>query len=203
MDSTRADAASQQTVSELALLLGDLADRMALIGGVAVNFWRAPRYTHDVDFTAEADPGLMSGISERLVSAGYRVTREQAANSASGPDFVQFVNDSASPPRIVEFQAAKTEFQALVITRGRRLSDDQSLLVATPEDLIVLKLIANRPQDIADSIELAQIAGLDWVYIEHWCGSWAIADRARGLKIAAAAEGRRLGELRAAYDASP
>lgn len=203
MDSTRVDAAAQRTVADLASLLEDMADRIVLIGGVAVNFWRAPRYTHDVDFTAQADPALMARIAERLAGAGYRVTREQAPDAPSGPDFIQFVNDAISPPGIVEFQAAKTDFQTLAISRGRKLSDEQPLPVATPEDLIVLKLIANRPQDIADSIELAQMPDLDWPYIEQWCDAWNVVDRAASLRNAVAAEGKRLADLAAGYDPSP
>lgn len=80
-------------------------------------------------------------------------------DAPSGPDFVQFTDAQHTPPRVVEFQAAKTEFQELTIARGKRLSRDQPFAVATPKDLIVLKLIAKRPQDVSDCVELAQAPG--------------------------------------------
>lgn len=197
MDSTKADESALSLVAALSALLGDVADELVLIGGVAVNFWRQPRYTHDVDFNARADPALMALISERLGDAGYRVTRSQASDAPSGPDFLQFKNTESAAPLIVEFQTAKTDFQELTIARGKRLSADQPFAVATPEDLIVLKLIANRPQDISDCIGLAGLPDLDWDYIDHWCGIWQVEERADGLRVAIDDERRRVEELMA------
>ena len=37
------------------------------------------------------------------------------------------------------------------------ITDDVSAKVATPEDLIIMKLIASRPQDVADVIALREL----------------------------------------------
>ncbi len=48
--------------------------------------------------------------------------------------------------------------------------------VATAEDLIVLKLIANRPKDQVDLLALAALPGIDWSYIERWADAWNVRD---------------------------
>ncbi|HJW70905.1 MAG TPA: hypothetical protein VJ829_16250 [Candidatus Binatia bacterium] len=59
--------------------------------------------------------------------------------------------------------------------------------MSTPEeielsDLIVLKLIANRPKDHVDLLGLVQLDALDWAYVEHWAAEWCVADRLRVLR---------------------
>ncbi len=53
--------------------------------------------------------------------------------------------------------------------------------VVSPEDLIVYKLLAGRPQDRLDILAMldAFAAGervIDWSYIEHWCDVWEARD---------------------------
>lgn len=43
LGSTEADPDGERAIAELAAILGDLADEMVLIGGMAFNFWRGPR----------------------------------------------------------------------------------------------------------------------------------------------------------------
>ena len=54
--------------------------------------------------------------------------------------------------------------------------------VATPEDLIVYKLIADRPRDRDDVLAILRTqarAGraLDWAYVERWTRFWNVSDR--------------------------
>jgi hypothetical protein len=81
-----------------------------------------------------------------------------------------------------------------MISRARRLTPDQPFGVATPEDLIVLKLIANRSRDIADCTELTQLPDLDWPFIDRWCDVWH-ADRAQGLREAMERERKHIEDL--------
>ena len=164
-----------------------------LIGGQARNFWAEPRATLDYDFTTAADAEGFQRLREALLDEGFRIVRDQGPSQPSGPDFVQFIKDSTR--EAIDFQTAKTEFQVSVVERGVRLDPDQPLRVATAEDLIVLKLIANRPQDITDCIEVAMSRDLDWAYIDHWCDEFQVRDRADGLREAMEQERRRIEDL--------
>lgn len=148
--------------------------RYAVIGAHAVNAWVEPRFTADIDITISASPAEYDRLREKLAEAGFELAVEYGADLASGPDFLRFVaiEDGAS----VELQSAKTAFQLAIIQRAV-LADGAA--VATPEDLIVMKLIADRPKDRLDIAQLATIPGLDWDYIAAWAREWQIQDRLR------------------------
>ena len=74
----------------------------------------------------------------------------------------------------LEVQTAKTDFQREVVRRAA-VSDD-GVRVASPEDLIVLKLIANRPKDQVDLLALAALGDLDWAYVERWADAWGVRE---------------------------
>lgn len=193
MDSSRPDSEAQAFIEELRQIFGEHRASCVLIGGAAVNFWREPRFTADLDFIVAAEPAVISEVVERLRAAGFEVAREQACDLPSGPDFLQVVKPGTN--RRVEFQAAKTPFQEQVIERG--VSDGRAapFTIASPEDLIILKLIANRSKDHADLIELGQIEGLDWSYVEPWAEVWQVTGRLAELRAALAAEEQRRRDL--------
>jgi hypothetical protein len=155
----------------------------AVIGGHAVNAWLEPRFTADVDITVQAGSEEAQRLTEVLVAAGYRVARRHGDALPSGPDFVRFVSENEMVT--LEVQTAKTEFQREVLRRAA--SREERPRVATPEDLIVMKLIADRPKDRIDLLGLIELAGLDWGYVERWTEEWQVRDRLEALR----AENRR------------
>jgi hypothetical protein len=150
----------------------------ALIGAHAVNAWIEPRFTADVDVTVQAGPEGIERLEDLLGQRGYRVTREHGADLPSGPDFVRFASESESVT--LEVQAAKTEFQRESLRRAA--SSGSAPRIATPEDLIVMKLIADRPKDQIDLQGLIRLAALDWAYVERWATEWGVSDRLRALR---------------------
>lgn len=150
-----------------------------LIGGAAVNAFEDPRFTKDIDLTVEADAEAVARFIALLERNGFEVVRSQENGASSGPDFVQVMRPGTTD--LIDIITAKTEFQELIINRAIR-APGQSLPVATPEDLIVLKLIANRPIDHADTFLLARDNAIDWPYVEHWAEVWQVGDRLRGLR---------------------
>ena len=57
-----------------------------------------------------------------------------------------------------------------------------ALRVATPEDLVVMKLIADRPKDRVDLAGLARLPRLDRRYVERWAREWQVLEKARALR---------------------
>lgn len=154
-------------------LLASLGDDYAVIGAHAVNCWLEPRLTGDIDVTAAADREKLASFRARLLGDGFRVGREHGAEAPSGPDFIRFV--SADGEIVIEVQVAKTELQRDVIRRAARAPS--GLRVATVEDLIVLKLIADRTKDQADLEGLLALGALDWAYVEKWAAAWGVLER--------------------------
>lgn len=48
--------------------------------------------------------------------------------------------------------------------------------MATPEVLIILKLIANRSIDHRDIFTLVEAQPIDWGYVEQWAEQWEVSD---------------------------
>jgi len=159
-------------LATVARLLDQAGVAYAVIGAHAVNAWVEPRLTADIDVTAHADARGINRLEKVLAGAGWSLERQHGATQPSGPDFVRF----ASADRLItlEVQTAKTDLQREVIHRAVVAED--GVRVATPEDLIVLKLIANRPKDQADLLALAALATIDWAYIERWADTWGLRD---------------------------
>lgn len=167
-------------LSEIALLLERATVRYVVIGAHAVNAWIEPRITADVDVTVEVAPDL-ERLKEMLADAGYRLTGTHGADQSSGPDFLRFV--SSNDAVVLELQVAKTAFQREVIRRAVSVTDGPR--VATVEDLIVMKLIANRPKDQADLHGLAALSAVDWPYVERWADEWGVASVLQRLRSGA------------------
>lgn len=154
----------------LARLLDAAGVQYALIGGHAVNGWLEPRFTADVDLTIEAGVERMDRLAEVLLEAGFEQNTLEGADQSSGPDFARFT--SSDYDLVLEFQAAKTSLQDSVISRAQTTPD--GLRIATPEDLIIPKLIANRPKDRIDLLGLCALPTLDWDYLREWARRWEV-----------------------------
>ena len=160
--------APEHPLAWLAALLAELRLRYAVIGAHAVNAWLEPRFTADIDLTIELTAETSRELAAAFERAGLSQTRIHGTGAASGPDFVRFA--SADRRVTVEFQVAKTEFQHEVVRRG--VIGAAGLRVATVEDLIVLKLIANRPKDQLDLLGMVALPSIDWAYVERWANEW-------------------------------
>ena len=180
--SSRAERAepNQGLITFTAAVFARAALKGTIIGGLARNHWEQPRVTYGLDLTVAADKSGLAMVVESFVDHGYVVVRSQEPDQRSGPDFVQLYHPQLH--YVVEFQAAKTAFQSLVIERGVPIPGAEPLTVASREDLVVMKLIAFRSKDQNDLDELASHADLDWAYVEHWAGVWGVEDRLEQLR---------------------
>lgn len=167
------------SITDLLALLDGAGVPYAVIGGHAVNTWLEPRFTAGIDVTVQAGGADMARLKATLATRGYVLTREHGADLPSGPDFVRF--SSPDGITILEVQAAKTDFQREVI---RRTVSAGAARVATREDLIVMKLIANRAKDQVDLVGLLVLPEIDWEYVEHWAKEWGVFDRLANLRQA-------------------
>jgi len=157
-----------KSLDQVARILNAAHTPYALIGGHAVNLVLEPRFTADIDITIAADPAGLARVRAALLGAGFHTEREHGTKQVSGPDFVRFDDDDGT---IVELQTAKTAFQRSAIARA---NDHAGIRVATAEDLIVFKAIANRPKDQIDLLGLARLPNIDWNYVEAHARDWGV-----------------------------
>ncbi|HYC49483.1 MAG TPA: nucleotidyl transferase AbiEii/AbiGii toxin family protein [Gemmatimonadaceae bacterium] len=157
----------------MAGILAEAGVSYVVIGGHAVNCWLEPRLTGDVDLTVAADSRQLEALRTALEKEGFVSMREHGGQAQSGPDFIRFW--CASRALVLEVQTAKTAFQREVLSRA--IATPDGVRVASVEDLIILKLIADRPKDQADLAGLLGLSALDWPYIEKWSAAWGVLER--------------------------
>ena len=121
----------------------------AIIGGVAASLQGQARATEDVDALLRLDEKSLDHFLDMAMAEGFR---------ARIPDAVSFARRSAvlllehKASRVsVDLTICRLPFESDTIDRARVIvMGGLQLSVAAPEDLIIMKAIAHRPQDLQD-----------------------------------------------------
>jgi hypothetical protein len=162
----------RNALEALASLLGRLGIRWMLIGALAANRYRATtRLTQDVDLLlADLGPGL-AALERALAEAGWSLRR-----ALPGGEVLRLRHPELGAADLI---VAGTDYERVALSRARaeRLGSAAEVPVATIEDVIVLKLVAGRAQDLAD-IEaiLSAKPTLDREYLEEWVAFWDLVE---------------------------
>lgn len=147
----------------------------AVIGGLAIIARVKARSTDDLDVVIAAPPSDVTRILEVARRHGYRWDESHV------PDFVEMgLMRLAGESYGLDVILADSDLLAAVVARATPVSFEETVLpVATLEDLVLLKLDANRPIDIDDvlSIKDAFGAALDYVYLRDAATRAGILDR--------------------------
>ncbi|MEB2345621.1 MAG: hypothetical protein OZ948_12860 [Deltaproteobacteria bacterium] len=169
---------SGRSVSALGAILDRLGIAWTLIGALAANRYRREvRLTGDVDvLVAHHGPGLVA-FEAAFSDAGWSVRR-------GTPDgaILRLRHPTLGAADVV---LAETDYQRSALERARRetIEDGAPVRVLRVEDVIVHKLIAGRPRDVDDIVEiLAAGSGIDAAYVEHWAAFWDVLERWRQLR---------------------
>lgn len=120
-----------------------------LFGAQAAIVYGAARLTADVDVTVRLPDAMSSqSLAHHLVDGGFRLR-------VSDPDFIDrtrvipFVHHGTALPLDVVLAGPGIEDQFLSRVHVRTIEGVQ-VRVASPEDLIVMKILAGRPKDLED-----------------------------------------------------
>jgi hypothetical protein len=155
----------------------------AIIGAVARNAWAPPRATTDLDLVVVADHATLVAIAGALESLGYSRVREQRAEAGDPfPDIIVFRAEETDL-RQVDVLVAKTSFEDDVLRRAETITlEEVRLPVASPEGIVVYKLLADRSRDREDirailSTQARAARPFDWSYVERWSEFWRMRDR--------------------------
>ncbi len=149
--------------------------RGVIIGGVAASLLGRPRLTHDVDVLVLLDQAQWSTFLAAAAPFHFVARVEDPVEFARRARVLPVHHSPSAIDVDVVFGALRFEEQALV--RARTLTaGGVSFPVATPEDLVVMKMVAHRPQDLIDveSILDAQ-PRLDLRRVRRWLSEFAAA----------------------------
>lgn len=162
-----------------------------LVGGLAVGAWTEPRATKDCDLAVSvpADPGPLEAALRR---AGLIVARGDLSRATEGGSVRLHLDREDQPALIVDLLCAGTAFEREALARRRTLDVlGVRMYVVGPDDLVIYKLIAGRPQDLADVDRLLRFgrAPEDEPRLRRWARAWEVEDRLDRAILAARRDG--------------
>lgn len=151
----------------------------AVMGGIAVRSYGIPRPTYDLDFTLALPRERLPELYAAVQQIGYTVPEAFQTgwvDQVSGLPLVKFRWYRQEQGIDIDVFLAEAPFQQEVLKRRRfEQIDGLSAWLVSPEDLILLKLLASRPRDLADIGDVLFTQGqLDKTYLRHWADALGV-----------------------------
>jgi predicted nucleotidyltransferase len=141
-----------------------------IIGGQAVLVYGEPRLTRDIDISIGVStdrlPDVMKVLSEARLKPLSKEIEAFVAQTMVLPAL-----DEPTGVR-VDFIFSTSSFEIGAMSRARKKEINGRLVnFASPEDLIVHKIVAGREQDLKDAASvILKNSGVDRDYIRKWLG---------------------------------
>lgn len=166
--------------------LAEAGVEYVFIGALAAIEWGRPRATTDIDLVVSVEPSRWPALHQALSAHGLTAAAGIGPADPADllPDIAVYWSDGTPAVRVVVF-IAKTGFERAVFETARRRNvAGRSVPIASPEAVLIYKLLASRPKDLIDVqavFEARTLAAtpLDWAFLEHWASEWSIEDRLR------------------------
>lgn len=171
-----------EALREIAGIFESLSACYAVMGGMAVRIHGIPRPTHDIDFTVALPRERLPDFFARATEAGYTVAESYLrgwVDQVAGMPLVKLRMYLAAHGIDIDIFLAESDFQASLLARRRREDlEGGPLWIVSPEDLILLKLVAGRPRDLVDVQDVIFTQGqLDERYLHRWAAALGVSDR--------------------------
>ena len=119
----------------------------ALVGGLAVAVWGAPRATKDIDLLVL--PDALDAAMAAVARCGFTLCAAPL-RFRDGMDLQRVSKVEAGAHMTVDFILVNESLQPIWASRQRVHTDDGPLCVVSRDALVAMKAQAARPQDIAD-----------------------------------------------------
>lgn len=158
-----------RVLSGLEHLIQATGGRLAVIGGVAVVLNGYLRNTVDVDAIVEIDFTHLENFISTASSFGFEARIPDAVEFARRYYVLQLRHLPTLLP--VDLSLALTPFEREAISRGRTADlEGVSITVLVPEDLLIMKSVAQRPIDLIDVVELYKLHSqqIDLKRVRYW-----------------------------------
>jgi len=152
-------------------LLNEHDVRYVIVGGIAVILHGSPRLTADLDIIIDLDPVKAGQAIDVLQRAGFvaeiPIDIRQFADENVRRGWITEKNmkalslhDREVPPMVIDILAESPMAFEDLYRRAKLVAlDEMTLRVASIADLIVLKRLSGRPEDLRDIAELEKIDG--------------------------------------------
>jgi hypothetical protein len=144
--------------------------RHALVGGLGVSMRGRPRLTQDIDFLVDIPQIALPGLLDDLVERGFSLDPAVVVNEYVREHMTAFSFGSVRidwlKPVLPFYARALADASPLVWSEGHSIS------VASPEGLIMTKMVSFRPRD-QDDIETLLTANRDTIEVDLIRQEWA------------------------------
>lgn len=162
-----------RALADITQLFNRLNISYVVMGGIAVRVYGIARPTYDIDVTIALGRDRLPELYQAVRELGYSVPEAYGGgwvDQVGGMPLVKVRLFLPAGGVDVDLFLAESKYQDQLLARRRHVSvDDLSVWLVSPEDLILLKLIAGRPRDFADIGDVLFTQGqLDENYMHQW-----------------------------------
>ena len=142
-----------ELIAKVYRVLRDLQLQPILIGGQAVILHGHVRYTRDADFSVLASPQDAQAVVEQLTSLDCRPKYPEWQTSVQ---LSMVLPLNHVPTKFgIDISFVPSEYLAGCLTRASTaMISSQAVPMLSVEDLVIHKVVAGRPQDVTDAVEL-------------------------------------------------
>lgn len=156
--------------------------RYAVMGGLAARVFSIPRPTYNIDFTLAVARDLLPELYDAAEKAGYHVPvayRSGWVDAVANMPIVKLGMQLGSQGIDIDVFLSESEFQESILARRSQHDVGGRLMwLVSPEDLIVLKVLANRDRDRGDVQDVLFMQGaVDRDYMRHWAERLGVLER--------------------------
>lgn len=172
----------EETLFEIVAVLDAERITYAVMGGLAVRVYTIPRATQDVDVTIDIAMDRLEYLRDRLYDAGCSIPHAYDSgwlDRVAGMPLFKVARHVESGDVDIDIFVAESYFQDSILTRRVQVEmSGKPVWLVSPEDLVLLKITADRPRDRIDVQDLFFALGdLDDAYLDQWADKLGIADK--------------------------
>jgi hypothetical protein len=150
-----------ETLKKTVAVIENLKISYCLFGGLAMQAYKRIRATLDVDIMAALGDIAENDFIVTMEKSGFKLARAKGIIEIKGFKFFRFLyagkDDEYGLDIFVDIALMKGEFQQHILRRRKQFDFSGSKIhIASCEDLILLKILAQRPLDNADAEALLE-----------------------------------------------
>lgn len=166
-----------------------------LYGGMAAGLWGEPRYTEDVDFVLFVPERQVVRFLRAAARRGFAVNEDLALQQLQISGWARLPLGEARSPWHLDLTLGDSPFDRSALRRRRAVTlFGRTVWVASPEDLVIYKLVSGRDRDLLDVRRIGERQeALDAAYLRRWARWWeeqGVAGIARRVEALLKASGR-------------
>jgi hypothetical protein len=163
----------ERVAREIVDFLNLLKIDYAIVGGFAVRVHALPRPTWDLDVVVNLTPERLNALIQKADDEGYDIddaVKTGWRDSVRGMPTIKFRMFEPEGKVDVDIFLAETSYLQSVIKRRKLMNaEGMEAYFLSVEDLLLMKLMANRRKDQADVDDILFVQGhLDVAYLRKW-----------------------------------